>query len=196
MQNKWILLLLLLLSLLAKAQDDKPQPVVFDRPLVVTDTLVGPYDANRPARAAFYSAILPGLGQAYNKKYWKVPIVYAGLGIGVAIYLENRDQYNELRDAFRIRLAGGTDDQFSRADGTPIISREGLERAQQRSRRNMELSLLITGAMYVLQVIDANVNGHLDQFDVSRDLTFRPFIMEPNSLLVAPSYGMSIAYTF
>lgn len=196
MRSRWLFLSVLFFTGFCNAQNDKPQPTVFNRPLVVTDTLVGPYEANRPSRAAFYSAILPGLGQAYNKKYWKIPIVYAALGGSVWAFMENQDQYNELRDAFRIRLAGGTNDQFSRPDGTPIISTEGLERAQQRSRRNMELSLLITGAIYVLQIIDANVIGHLKQFDVSRDLSFTPFLMEPTSLLVAPTYGMTISYTF
>jgi hypothetical protein len=164
--------------------------------IVDADSIKAAYDANRPARAAFYSAVLPGLGQIYNKKYWKVPIVYAALGGGVAVYLQNDKQYNELRDAFRIRLAGGTDDEFSREDGTPILSTASLERAQQTSQRNKELSILFTALFYVVQIIDANVNGHLDQFDVERDLSLMPYFDYSPSTLVAPSYGIGISYKF
>jgi hypothetical protein len=194
MRNSWFFILLFCLPIMANAQGDPP--TVYQPQLVVTDTIVAPYDANKPSKAAFYSAILPGLGQAYNKKYWQIPIVYAALGGGVWAYLENRSQYDELRDAFRIRLNGGTNDQFSRPDGTPFVSTLALERAQTRARRNMELSLLVTGAFYALQVIWANVDGHLDQFDVSRNLSFTPFYMESNSVLVSPTYGMTISYTF
>ncbi len=113
-----------------------------------------------------------------------------------AVYLQNDKQYNELRDAFRIRLAGGTNDEFSREDGTPILSTASLERAQQTSQRNKELSILFTALFYVVQIIDANVNGHLDQFDVERDLSLVPYFDYSPSTLVAPSYGIGISYKF
>ena len=53
-----------------------------------------------PAKAAFYSAILPGLGQAYNKRYWKIPIVYAALGAGVYFIIDNNKKYNDYRDIY------------------------------------------------------------------------------------------------
>jgi hypothetical protein len=164
--------------------------------IINADSMVTAYDANRPSRAAFYSAVLPGLGQIYNKKYWKLPIVYAALGGSVAVYIQNDRQYNELREAYKIRLAGGTNDQYSREDGSAIISTAGLERAQQVSQRNKELSLLVTALFYVLQVIDANVNGHLDQFNVERDLSIVPYMDYSPAALVAPSYGIGISYKF
>lgn len=64
-----------------------------------------PYNALAPAKAAFYSAVLPGLGQAYNGRYWKIPIVYGGLGAGIYFYIKNDDQWNRYRDAYKARLA-------------------------------------------------------------------------------------------
>ncbi|AUC80571.1 hypothetical protein CW736_10510 [Nonlabens sp. MB-3u-79] len=163
--------------------------------MLVAQDSVAAYDANRPAKAAFYSAVIPGLGQAYNKQYWKVPLAIAAVGLPIYAYTINDKEYNRLRDAFRIRLAGGTDDEFSNEDGTPIISTEGLERAQRTSQRNKELSILITAALYVLQIIDANVDGHLSQFSVDRNLSFLPY-MDYNTLAIGNSYGFNLSYTF
>lgn len=71
-----------------------------------------PINPLSPAKAAFYSAVLPGLGQAYNKKYWKIPIVYVAIGTGVYFYLNNNKEYNRYRDAYKSRLAGFTNDEF------------------------------------------------------------------------------------
>ena len=71
-----------------------------------------PIDPLSPSRAAFYSAILPGLGQAYNKKYWKIPIVWGAIGTGVYFYVRNDKQFDRFRDAYKRRLAGFTDDEF------------------------------------------------------------------------------------
>ncbi|WP_292891082.1 DUF5683 domain-containing protein [Nonlabens sp.] len=167
----------------------------FDTLLVAQDTIGNNYDANRPSKAAFYSAVIPGLGQAYNNQYWKVPLALAAVGLPIYAYTINDKEYNRLRDAFRIRLAGGTNDEFSNEDGTPIISNEGLERAQRTSQRNKELSILITAALYVIQIIDANVDGHLSQFSVDRNLSFLPY-MDYNTLAIGNSYGFNLSYTF
>jgi len=164
--------------------------------LVPIDSVKTSFDPNRPARAAFYSAIVPGLGQVYNKRYWKVPIVYGALGTGVAIYLYNDNQFNELRDAFRIRLAGGTNDAFSDEDGNPIISDLGLERAQRTAQRNKELTLLITVGIYILQIIDANVDGHLDDFNVNRNLSLTPSILNIEHVPSGNNIGLSLTYNF
>ena len=63
-------------------------------------------DPLAPSRAAFYSAVLPGLGQAYNKKYWKIPIIYAALGVSTYAYIYNNDNYNRARDAYKLLKAG------------------------------------------------------------------------------------------
>lgn len=164
-------------------------------PLIATDTIMNVADPNKPARAAFYSAVLPGLGQAYNGSAWKIPIVYGALGGGIYVYLNNDKQYDRLRDAFKIRLAGGTNDEFSNENGTPIISTLGLERAQQTAQRNKELSLLITAAFYMLQIIEANVEGHLSDFNVNRNLSVNPFF-DYNQIGSGFASGLVFSYTF
>ncbi|RLJ64432.1 hypothetical protein CLV86_1552 [Lacinutrix venerupis] len=125
-------------------------------------------DPLRPSKAAFYSAVLPGLGQAYNKKYWKIPIVYAAIGTGVYFYIDNNKQYNRVRDAYKRRLAGFNDDEFEK------FTDDALREAQKSSRRNKELSLLVTVGLYALNIIDANVDAHLLQYNVDDNLSFKP----------------------
>jgi len=151
-----------------------------------------PYEPLAPARAAFYSAILPGLGQAYTGKYWKIPIVYGALGAGVYFYLDNNRTYNELRDFYKGRLAGVPDDPNNRLSD---FSNDQLIDFQRRFRKDQELSLLITVGLYVLNIIDANVTAHLQQFNVSKDLSFQPKL-NFNEFSAKPSYGMSLNYSF
>lgn len=127
------------------------------------------YNPLAPAKAAFYSAVLPGLGQAYNGSYWKIPLVYAAIGGGVYAFIYNNEQYHEYRDAYKSRLAGQTNDEFMN-----VLSDEALVEAQKRARKNKEISILVTIAAYALNIIDANVEAHLQQFNVSEDLALRP----------------------
>ena len=133
-------------------------------------------DPLAPARAAFYSAVIPGLGQARNKKYWKIPIVYCAIGTGVYFYLDNNKVYKRYRNAYKRRLAGFTDDEFYGLNSTPILSNEALIRAQETLRRNKELSLLITIGLYALNIIDANVDAHLLQYNMDTNLAVKPYL--------------------
>ncbi|MEN8815682.1 MAG: DUF5683 domain-containing protein [Nonlabens sp.] len=193
--SKYLFFILLLVGALGFGQKDPNTTLDLNDIIVAQDSISRVYDANRPAKAAFYSAVIPGLGQAYNKKYWKIPLAVAAVGIPIYVYTVNDREYNRLRDAFRIRLAGGTDDEFSNEDGTPFITTQGLERAQRNSQRNKELSILITAALYVLQIIDANVDGHLSQFNVDRNLTVLPY-MDYNTLSIGSTYGFNLSYNF
>ena len=69
-------------------------------------------DPLRPAKAAFYSAVLPGLGQVYNKRYWKLPLIYGGIGASIYYYDLNNKNFKRYRNAYKRRLAGFTDDEF------------------------------------------------------------------------------------
>ncbi len=109
-------LLFLFFATQVSAQEDS---LLVDPQLVIGKPSYKPYDPLSPARAAFYSAVLPGLGQAYNGKYWKIPIVYTALGVGVYFYLENDRQYDRYRNAYKSRLAGNTDDEFYSESGQP-----------------------------------------------------------------------------
>lgn len=155
---------------------DIPKDISNDIPKeVVIDTLYRePMNILAPSRAAFYSAVLPGLGQAYNKKYWKIPIVYAALGTGIYFYLDNDKAYDRYRNAYKSRLAGHTDDEFYGEGAAPRVSNDGLIRAQNTLRRNKELSLLITFGLYALNIIDANVDAHLLQYNLDENLALKP----------------------
>jgi len=143
-----------------------------------------------PSKAAFYSAILPGLGQAYNKKYWKIPIVYAAIGTGVYFYITNTNELNRYRDAYKRRLAGFQDDEFFGQ-----LSDDSLIRAQQQLRRNQELSLLVTIGLYALNIIDANVDAHLLQYNVDENLAIKPHV-KYNELENAADLGLTLNFKF
>lgn len=183
---------LLFFSYTGSCQEDSlvaPHPPVQDTLTTTVEKDYKPYDALAPARAAFYSAILPGLGQAYNGRYWKIPIAYAGLGIGVYFYINNDEQYNRYRNAYKDRLAGRPDEFEGR------ITNDGLIRAQRFYRRNKEISVLVTAGIYVLNIIDANVDAHLQQFNVSEDLSFKPNV-DFNERTGKAGYGLSLNYKF
>lgn len=150
-----------------------------------------PYEPLAPARAAFYSAVLPGLGQAYTKKYWKIPIVYGALGTGVYFYLQNNNQYKDLRDVYKARLAGENPLNLE----FPNLSDDQLIDLQRRFRRDAELALLVTAGLYILNIVDANVTAHLQQYNISDDLSLRPK-MNFNDLNAKPNYGLSLSYSF
>lgn len=157
---------------------------------IVADTILRkPIDPLAPARAAFYSAIIPGLGQAYNKRYWKIPIVYGAIGTGVYFYSHNNTEYTRYRNAYKQRLKG-LDDEFKGqySDATLI-------NAQRTFQRNRDLSLIITVGLYVLNIVDANVDAHLKQFNVNDDLTFQPAII-PSDINQQQNVGLSLTYRF
>ncbi|WP_203257267.1 DUF5683 domain-containing protein [Hyunsoonleella ulvae] len=178
------------------SQDSIPSALVVKDTIVKSKTI----DPLRPAKAAFLSAVLPGLGQAYNKKYWKIPFVYGALGTGMYFYLTNDKEYRRYRDAFRRRSAGFQDDEFYNldAEGNVISQRvtdDGLIRAQRLFRRNKEVSLLITIGLYALNIIDANVDAHLLQYNVDENLTLAPHY-ELNDIDRSSTVGLSLNWKF
>lgn len=133
------------------------------------------FNALAPAKAGFYSAILPGLGQAYNKRYWKLPLVYGALGTSIYFYRRNNIQYNRYRTAFKLRKYG-LQDEFTTDDGRKLLSDDILQRAQRYYRKNKDLTLLITVGIYILQVVEASVDAHLIHHNVNDNLSFKPSI--------------------
>ncbi|ALJ06269.1 hypothetical protein APS56_14490 [Pseudalgibacter alginicilyticus] len=186
------------------AQDKNDKKIIEALPVIETDSIIvktrEPMDALSPARAAFYSAILPGLGQAYNKKYWKIPLVYGALGTGIYFFVSNQKEYNRYRDAYKSRLAGFTDDEFyfdsegNKLD-TPRVSTTNLERGQEFYRKNKDLSLLITVGLYALNIIDANVDAHLLQYNVDDNLTLAPHY-EFNEFDASSNLGLTLNFKF
>nr|WP_091146704.1 DUF5683 domain-containing protein [Flavobacterium caeni] len=146
-------------------------------------------DPLSPAKAAFYSALFPGMGQAYNKKYWKMPLVYAAIGTSTYFYIWNQKNYNEYRDAYKRRLAGYSDDKFS------FLSDDRLLTGQRFYQKNRDLSALVTAAFYILNIVDANVDAHLQQFNVSDNLSFEPAVF-PGDIHNQQNIGFTLNYRF
>jgi hypothetical protein len=145
-----------------------------------------------PSKAAFLSALLPGLGQIYNKRYWKAPIVWGAIGTGIAVYSFNNTEFNRFRDAFKVRRAGLEEDSFFLQfdDGD-------LQSAQERFQEQRDLSLLVTILLYALNVVDANVDAHLKQYNIDDRLSmdFKPYI-DYNQITALPNYGMAFVIKF
>ena len=161
-----------------------------DAVLIAKDTLKSnDIDPLTPAKAAFYSAILPGLGQAYNKKYWKIPLVYGAIGTSLYYYIDSNKKYHQYRDAYKRRLEGFTDDEFDYLDQTRLIS------AQKFYQRNRDLSALFVVGFYVLNIIDANVDAALIQFNVNENLSLRPDVYM-NDVTLKANVGLTFNYNF
>tara|TARA_R100000988_G_C3973342_1_gene152673 strand:- start:350 stop:946 length:597 start_codon:yes stop_codon:yes gene_type:complete len=194
-KNKLIYLFIILVSATTLAQTQDSLSVEENTQLVVNDTLQPKraYDPLAPSKAAFYSAVVPGLGQAYNKKYWKIPIVYAGIVSGIYFHIKNDRDYDTFRNAYKRRLAGFTDDEFFGDGATPIISNERLIDAQQSAQKNKDISIIVALAFYMVNIIDANVDAHLKQYDVSDDLSLEPNF-ELNPMDARPNYGLALKF--
>lgn len=134
------------------------------------DSIVIP-KKHEPKKATLYSAILPGLGQAYNKKYWKVPIVYAGIGtIGYVISM-NSDGYRSYRLAYDYKTGINTDVSSDIISIANRYSNENLIRIRDSYRRNVELSWIVMALWYGINIIDATVDAHFFEYDIGDDLS-------------------------
>jgi hypothetical protein len=119
-------------------------------------------------KASIMSAILPGLGQVYNKKYWKVPVIYAGMAAFGYIFQVNNEQYRY----YRRNLIAENDDNPETLNQTRYSS-EQLKTQKDHYQKSRDLGIIGVGAIYLLNIIDANVDAHLKTFDVSDDLSIR-----------------------
>ena len=151
-------------------------------------------NVHSPKKATIYSAILPGLGQAYNKKYWKIPLVYIGFGtIGYFIgwnnnnYQISKHAYKDLTDNNPDTKFYETLDAYKYYDLSNATSKanfiDGLDKRQQYYRRNRDMLVITMAGFYGLQIIDASVDAHLFNFDMSDDLSlnWQPSMLNFNS---------------
>lgn len=151
-----------------------------------------PDSSHSPKRAAILSALLPGAGQAYNRKYWKMPIVYAAGITGGYMIVSNSRDYKSFKQAYIYR----SDDDSTTIDNYPKYSASQLKVFRDHYRRNTELSIILTTAVYLLQILDATVDAHLFEFDVTNNLAVRwhPFVLP--AAYSAPSPGLGLSLTF
>lgn len=160
-----------------------------------------------PGKAAFRSAVLPGWGQVYNKRIWKVPIVYAGLGITAGIFVDNLIWYKRFRYAVKVayNIQAGTDsltgpnfakvykdlkDPFFLSYG---INLSGLQSNRSQFRQSVDYSAVFFLIAWALNVVDATVDAHLSTFDISPKLTLR---IEPPPIDVYNKAGFAVVLRF
>jgi hypothetical protein len=143
--------------------------------------LSGLKNLDRPGKAALYSAVLPGLGQAYNGAWWKVPIIYATGGVLGYFIIDNNNKYQDFRVAVNQRR-DKLDDKYKedpiygtqRSNGT-----QNLRYSRDFYRRNRDLTIIFSVLAYGMQIAEAYVHAHLRQFDVGDNLSLR---VEPDLL--------------
>jgi Family of unknown function (DUF5683) len=153
----------------------------------------------KPKVAALRSAILPGLGQIYNKKYWKLPIVYAALGISGGVFIYNLKNYKDTRFAYQAiykasqpgATAADSVDYFKIKPPLQRYSLSTLQYYRNSFRRDIDYSALIFIILWGLNVVDATVDAHLKAFDVSPDLSLR---FKPGRSRMAGTTGLSLVF--
>jgi hypothetical protein len=140
--------------------------------------------SHSPHKATLLS-LIPGAGQIYNKKYWKLPIVYAGFAVTGYFGVTKGQEYRKYRDAYICSAALGADCTNPLAEK---YTAEDLQTIRDDYRRNMELSYIIMGAWYVIQILDATVDAHLYYWEVNDNLSVRvdPMIESLNMYPASP----------
>ncbi len=182
----FLLILTLMLTVSAHPQTGKPT--------------VEPPDSVRqkehsPTKATIMSALLPGLGQIYNKKYWKVPIIYAGIGVMTYFIAFNTDEYLNYKCAYIEKSNGNTNGNYKELANRYTL--EELQSAREYYRRNLEISCLISAVWYVLNIVDAAVDAHLYTYNISDKLALKlEPVVEPTGYARRTATGLKISFHF
>jgi|SRR5690554_3768586 len=164
---------------------------------LTTDTIKisAEVEDHSPKKATIMSLALPGLGQAYNKKYWKIPIVYAMIVTPLFFAIDQQQQFNEFKSAYLKRVDGNPNTADLKYKG--VYSDNNLLSLIDFHRKNRDLFYVLTGVAYVLNVVDAAVDAHLYYFNVSDDISA---IVKPDvqyfaqDRMLAPS--LTLSFTF
>lgn len=189
-----VLLLLICIQGLVQAHASLLTDSLPDTPTRKTNRYDSINRKHSPRTATIRSAILPGWGQIYNKKYWKLPIVYGALGTCTGIFIYNLNNYKDTRFAYRVKYnmrVNRTDtalfDQIN-----PLlkpIDEESLRYYRDQFRRDIDYSVLFFMILWGLNVVDATVDAHLKSFDVGPDLSLQ---FKPGRSEMAGTSGLSV----
>ncbi len=161
------------------------------------DSLILKKKSRDPGKASLYSAILPGLGQVYNRKYWKLPLVYAAVGIPIYEFFDNRKWFNKTRYALAVVANGSYTnlDSLNQVDPKLLPFVQALDATDLVKYRNQfrqweDYSVLFFLFFYALQIVDATVDAHLKDFNVSSDLSLE---LKPNAYSTS-NFGISFVF--
>lgn len=151
------------------------------------DSVYRYFPDHSPAKATWMSAALPGLGQYYNGKYWKIPIIYAGFSTFAFFVIQNKYEYNRYKEAYAISVELPEGETST----NPLVenySKEDLLLQREYYQSNLEMSYILTAAFYILQIVDASVDAHLYDYDISDNLSIH---MQPH--LVPTEQGPKVS---
>ena len=186
------------LALEAVSQDPAPQP---SDSLIIESyqdtTLIQSYAKRyNPRKALLFAAVLPGLGQVYNKKYWKLPLVYGGFYL---IGKEGIIKFNDIHTEYKAYLFENL--EIGKSADADVHLKTGrttsqLRRIVDRSRRERDFMVILMGGMYLLQVIDAHVDAHLKEFDLNPNLQVSIEPTLENSIVLGRQTGLSLILRF
>jgi len=187
-----ILCVLLVNPIFSFAQDDT---LTHKMPPLQNDTSLVVKKKHSPTTASLLSTVVPGLGQAYNKKYWKIPIIYGGMGVLGYYSIKQNDSYQKYKEAYIYRtdtsaatVALAVFDTYTDSD---------LENIMNQYRRARDFNYVVMGVIYIFNIIDASVDAHLFDYDVSDDLSLK---INPNYMVYnnrGDNYvGLSLTFTF
>src|SRR6218665_243667 len=189
----------LLAPLFSIAQVTDSFPTTKPRILVQDSTKLAPKKKGRvydPGKAAIRSAIVPGLGQIYNRKYWKVPIVYGALGTTAGIFIFNLQWYRRTRYAYKAVVDTAGEYPNVHPDLQFLVNRgdaQNLSYLRDQYRRDIDYSAVFFIIFWGLNVVDAAVDAHLKGFDVSPDLTLH---VRPTLSQMAFANGPALSFVF
>lgn len=144
-----------------------------------------------PRKALLFSAVLPGMGQIYNKKYWKLPLVYGGIGAGIYVMNFYQQEYSKSRTELLDNLSTNTFP--SNPSG---LSEATLRRAVDFYRRKRDFTIVLLGLGYLLQIVDAHVDAHLKEFKYNPNLRVSLVPELNQDPLTGRSTGMGLTITF
>jgi TM2 domain-containing membrane protein YozV len=176
-----IFLILLLSCLIYKSEC---QTVKADLSVSVPDSVME--KKHSPTKATIMSALLPGLGQVYNRKYWKGPIIYVGFGILTYFIIYNSHEYYVYKGAYKEKVDSVYDGQYP--DLVKNYSADDLLSGREYYQRNLEISCLLTGVLYILNIVDAAVDAHLFTYNINQDLSLK---VEP--VMIGPVYSQRVS---
>ena len=155
-----------------------------------------------PKKATIRSALIPGWGQAYNHKYWKIPIIYGALGVTAGVFFYNINTYSDLRFAYKAKYLASLPTGNPNRDTTLVAKIKPIYQAYDANalriyrdefRSNIDYSVLVFFLFWGLNVVDATVDAHLKLFDVNPDLSFK---LKFGPSQMAGTSGLSLVLAF
>jgi hypothetical protein len=178
-----------------KAKKDTTEKVPVDSSII----------KHSPRKATIFSAVLPGLGQVYNKKYWKLPLLYGGVGVLTYFIITNNNYYQTYRNQFKILNDTSNQTAYNSMVAQLMLTYPGaslsaisltIQSARDYYRHNRDLCLILTGIVYILNIVDADVDAHLFYFDVTDKLTlnWKPTFYQASNFKNYP--GLSLKLNF